>query len=96
MRFVPVCVFNVIYRQVSFLVATQAFQMPVVEYYYNKKAWMTSVIFLQFIEKLERKMHRQKRKIILLVDNAPSHSVNDLQLRYVHESFSVVVIIWDK
>ena len=54
-----------------------------VEYYYNKKAWITSVIFVQFIEKLERKMRRQKRKIILLVDNAPSHSVNDLQLRYV-------------
>ena len=24
-----------------------------VEYYYNKKAWMTSMIFVQFIEKLE-------------------------------------------
>ena len=48
---------------------------------------MTSAIFVQFIKKLERKMRRQKRKIILLVDNAPSHSVNDLQLHYVRVEF---------
>ena len=57
------------------------------EYYFNKKAWMTSVIFVQFVEKLERKMRRAKRKIILLVDNAPSHSVHGLDLHYVRVEF---------
>ena len=36
-----------------------------VEYYYNKKAWMTSVIFVQFIKKLERKMRRQKENYFI-------------------------------
>ena len=58
-----------------------------VEYYSNTKAWMTSVIFEQFVDKLERKMRRSKRKIILLVDNAPSLSVQGLDLCYVCVEF---------
>ena len=58
-----------------------------VDYYWNKKAWMTSTIFCDFIEKLERKMRLQKRKILLLIDNAPSHITRDLELRFVRVEF---------
>lgn len=44
-----------------------------VEYYSNKKAWMTSEIFTEWVKKLEKKMLREKRKIALIVDNCPAH-----------------------
>ena len=42
-------------------------------YFANKKAWMTSEIFEEIVCELNRRMKRQKRKIILFVDNAPCH-----------------------
>lgn len=39
-----------------------------VEYYSNKKAWMTSEIFTEWVKKLEMMMLRKKRKIALIVD----------------------------
>ncbi|XP_052699761.1 tigger transposable element-derived protein 4-like [Crassostrea angulata] len=44
-----------------------------VEYYSNKKAWMTSEIFTEWVKKLEKKMLRKKRKIALIVDKCPAH-----------------------
>ncbi|XP_008302761.1 tigger transposable element-derived protein 6 [Stegastes partitus] len=58
-----------------------------VDYYANKKAWMTPLVFQEFIEQLERKMRMKKRKIILLVDNSPSHNVTGLELNYVRVEF---------
>ncbi|XP_069105391.1 tigger transposable element-derived protein 4-like [Argopecten irradians] len=49
-----------------------------VDYYFNSKAWMTSAIFEDFLKKLNRKMKAQKRKILLFIDNAPSHPSIDL------------------
>ena len=42
-------------------------------YFANKKASMTSEIFEEIVHELNRRMKRQKRKIILFVDNAPCH-----------------------
>ena len=44
-----------------------------VTYRNNKKAWMTSVLFAEWLDKLNNSMIRQKRKIIMLVDNCGAH-----------------------
>ena len=43
------------------------------EYKSNKKAWMTSVLFEEYVYKLDRQMVSQNRSIALIVDNYPSH-----------------------
>ncbi|XP_071508679.1 tigger transposable element-derived protein 4-like [Diadema antillarum] len=52
-----------------------------VDYHANKKAWMTSNLFELFMTKLNEKMKRQRRKILMLLDNAPSHP--HLQLSHI-------------
>lgn len=42
-------------------------------YKFNKKAWMTSVIFTEWLRKLDRQFTAQRRKILMLVDNCPAH-----------------------
>lgn len=44
-----------------------------VDYQNNKKAWMTSEIYESWLNKLDKKFLREKRKILLFVDNCPSH-----------------------
>lgn len=44
-----------------------------VNYMANKKAWMTSEIFTTELRKWDLELCRQKRKILLLVDNCPAH-----------------------
>jgi hypothetical protein len=39
------------------------------DYNHNRRAWMTRQIWRTIIEKLERKMRREKRKIAVIVDN---------------------------
>ena len=39
----------------------------------NAKGWMTRDIFIEFLNKLNNKMKLQCRKILLLLDNCPSH-----------------------
>ena len=39
----------------------------------NKKAWMTSEIFTDWLKKLDQRLKRQKRKIAMVVDNCPAH-----------------------
>ena len=43
------------------------------EYKSNKKAWMTSVLFEEYVHKLDSQMVSQNRNIALIVDNCPSH-----------------------
>ncbi|XP_054630194.1 tigger transposable element-derived protein 4-like isoform X2 [Dunckerocampus dactyliophorus] len=44
-----------------------------VDYHANKKAWMTSNLFEMFMRNLNKKMQRQSRKIVMLLDDAPCH-----------------------
>ncbi|XP_041372694.1 tigger transposable element-derived protein 4-like [Gigantopelta aegis] len=44
-----------------------------VDYRSNKKAWMTGALFTEWVKDLDKSMKRQKRKILLLVDNCPAH-----------------------
>lgn len=43
----------------------------------NKKAWMTQGIMTEWLQELNKNMKRQKRKIILFMDNAKCHPVNN-------------------
>ena len=44
-------------------------------YLHNKKAWMTRVFFQMFIKYFNN--HVNKRRVLLLLDNAPSHIWNE-------------------
>lgn len=47
-----------------------------VKYDYNKKSWMTCIIFINWLDKLKCKFKKENRKILLLLDNAPVHIVD--------------------
>ena len=44
-----------------------------VDYRFNKKAWMTSDIFSDWIRKLDKRFHAQRRNVLMFVDNSPAH-----------------------
>lgn len=44
-----------------------------VEYKNNKKAWMTSSIFQQWLIKIDKEMTSQQRKVLLFIDNCTAH-----------------------
>lgn len=46
--------------------------LPVM-YRANKKAWMNSKLFEEWLKKFDRKMRCTGRKVLLFLDNAPSH-----------------------
>lgn len=55
-----------------------------VNYYWNSKAWMQVSVWNDYLKNLDKIMKAKKRNIILLVDNAPTHSLTeDLQLTNV-------------
>lgn len=47
-----------------------------VQYDANKNAWMTAVIFNQWLEIWDKELGVSKRKIALLIDNCSAHKVN--------------------
>ena len=47
-----------------------------VPYFFNKKAWMTCVIFQEILLSLDRTMVAKNRKILLLCDNAACHKLS--------------------
>lgn len=55
-----------------------------VDYAFNKKAWMTGSVFNDWITKVDRKMKRDKRRILLMMDNAPSHIIPKLTNITIH------------
>jgi len=57
-----------------------------VRYVANKKRWMTTAIFTDCVRSINADMKRQKRQIILFLDNASSHG-QGLNLSYVTLSF---------
>jgi hypothetical protein len=50
----------------------------------NKKAWMTMVLFNDWLKSFNFKMRNQKRKVFLKMDNAPSHSVPNVLNVEIH------------
>lgn len=47
-----------------------------VMYLNNQKAWMTQVLFTQWLSKFDDEMTKEGRKILLIIDNCTAHSVN--------------------
>ncbi|XP_041364446.1 tigger transposable element-derived protein 6-like [Gigantopelta aegis] len=58
-----------------------------VRYRNNKKAWMTSDLFCNWLRAFDRQMKSRGRKVILLVDNAASHACGNLALGNVKVHF---------
>jgi len=61
-----------------------------VQYRNNKKAWMTSTIFDDWLRSFDKKMRSQKRNVLLFVDNAPSHpraTVKNAKLVFLPDHF---------
>ena len=52
-----------------------------VRYRSNKKAWMTAELFIEWLKDFDRQMSLANRNVILLCDNAASHTQGDLHLR---------------
>jgi hypothetical protein len=46
-----------------------------VNYYWNSKSWMQVSIWNEYLKRLDAQMRVQNRNIILLIDNAPTHSL---------------------
>jgi hypothetical protein len=46
-----------------------------VDYYWNNKSWMQVSIWNEYLKKLDTRMRRQNRNILLLIDNAPTHAL---------------------
>ena len=61
----------------------------VVFYYHNNKAWMTMVVFKDWLKRMDSKMKLKNKKIILLLDNAASHNLEsdviltNIRLKYL-------------
>lgn len=45
-----------------------------VEYKANKNAWMTSKLFSEWLQKIDKEMNKRKKNIVLLVDNCGAHA----------------------
>ena len=57
-------------------------------YYWNKKGWMQRSIFNHFLQRFNEHMRHARRNIILLLDNASSHSTETIQsLSNIHVHF---------
>ena len=56
------------------------------EYRHNTKAWMTSVVFEEWLLCLEHRMKAQKR-ILLIIDNCSSHNCVPRHLEHVKVLF---------
>lgn len=60
---------------------------PPVPYYSQNKAWMTVSLWSMIMKEFDREMGKQKRKVLLIVDNASCHKVNGLCLENVKIEF---------
>jgi hypothetical protein len=56
-------------------------------YRFNKKAWMTTQLFQEWLQQFDVRMRRQERQVLLLLDNAPTHAVKNLVLTNVKVLF---------
>ena len=58
-----------------------------VTYRSSKKAWMTGAIFKEFLRSWDMKLRSQGERILLLIDNAPSHPDLDAELSNIKLEF---------
>lgn len=51
-----------------------------VDYFWNSSAWMQTSIWNEYLKLLNKRMRKMNRKILLLVDNAPVHKIENPSL----------------
>ena len=56
-------------------------RLPVI-WKFNKKTWMTTVLFDDWLRGFNKKMKSQKRNVVLILDNAPDHPRRDVKAHY--------------
>jgi len=62
--------------------------LPHIQYRSNKKAWMNQNIFEEWLININTRFRIQRRQVILLIDNAPSHGWDQmLALDHIHVEF---------
>ncbi|KAI1006816.1 hypothetical protein K3495_g1401 [Podosphaera aphanis] len=47
----------------------------------NKKSWMTTNLFQEWLLWFEKRMRNNNRSVLLLLDNRPAHKIGELELR---------------
>ncbi|CAI6357775.1 unnamed protein product [Macrosiphum euphorbiae] len=57
-----------------------------VDYRSNKKAWMTSSLFSEWLLNFDRKMKLENRKVLLFIDNCTAHN-HDIELSSIKVHF---------
>lgn len=57
-----------------------------VHWYSNRTAWMNSKIFTEWLHEIDTTMRKQKRHILLFLDNAPVHPP-DIELEHIKLKF---------
>jgi hypothetical protein len=57
------------------------------DYHFNKRAWMTTEIFHDWLARLNSQMKSEKRNILLLVDNFSAHSLPEGGLSNIRLEF---------
>ena len=56
-----------------------------ITYRHNKRGWMTTDIFIEFLNSLNNKMKRQNRHILMFLENCPLHphiNLSNIELRF--------------
>lgn len=48
-----------------------------VNYFFNKKAWMTGKIFHEIMIKINKKMMLEQRNVLFFIDNCSSHKIEN-------------------
>ncbi|XP_049304027.1 tigger transposable element-derived protein 6-like [Bactrocera dorsalis] len=56
-------------------------------YYSQNKAWMTGSLWSMIMKEFDNEMGKQKRKVLLIVDNAACHKVDGLNVEIVKITF---------
>ncbi|CAB4411416.1 unnamed protein product [Rhizophagus irregularis] len=64
-------------KRVTLLFTCNATEDLPVEYYWNSTSWMQVSVWNDYLTKLDKRMRLQNRKILLLVDNAPIHVIDE-------------------
>ncbi|CAD6893515.1 unnamed protein product [Tilletia controversa] len=64
-----------------------ASQLGFTSYWTNKTAWMTGVIFMEWLSRWDKALLKDKRKILLLLDNFSGHKIDTSNLTSIRLGF---------
>ncbi|VVC35212.1 DDE superfamily endonuclease domain, partial [Cinara cedri] len=68
------------------LMSEKLLQAAIVEYHSNKNAWMTSTIFIEWLQRWNTELDKTKKAICLILDNCTAHpnvSLKNIKLEFL-------------